>query len=66
MFTYRYWTKDQAQVVLPFPAIHGHWRTHYPRFGWDVVPSKEMAGHGVRDPGVLHIKAEHGSRSNPG
>lgn len=55
MFTYRYWTKDEAQVVLPFPAIHGHWRTHYPRFGWDLVPSNEVAGHGVRDPGVLHM-----------
>lgn len=55
MFTYRYWTKDEAKVVLPFPAIHGHWRTHYPRFGWDVVPSKEVAGHGVCNPGVLHM-----------
>ncbi len=55
MFTYRYWTQDQAQIVPPFPAIHRHWRTHYPRFGWDVVPSEEMAGHGVRDPGVLHM-----------
>ncbi|EIW52755.1 uncharacterized protein TRAVEDRAFT_53194 [Trametes versicolor FP-101664 SS1] len=56
LFTYREdWAKNKDPVVLPYLAIHVHWRTHHPSYwdGWDVR-KPEGNGPAVHEPGVLH------------
>ncbi|KAL1943694.1 hypothetical protein VTO73DRAFT_4139 [Trametes versicolor] len=56
LFTYREdWAKNKDPVVLPYLAIHVHWRTHHPSYwdGWDVR-KPEGNGPAVHEPGALH------------
>ncbi|OJT04591.1 hypothetical protein TRAPUB_4706 [Trametes pubescens] len=58
MFTFTEgWTlPEKDPIVLPFPAIHEHWRTTNPLALWDSHGAADALGHWrlVHTPGALH------------